>query len=141
MTGLTISADVPAAYDETVARVRSLLADAGFGVLTEIDLAATLLAKLGVEMAPKVILGACRPQLAHRALELDPRVAVMLPCNVVVSAAGERTVVEVFDPAAMTSFSDAEGLDEVASEARTRLEEMLAALRGGVEEDSDAARA
>ena len=141
MTGFTMSAEVPAAYDATVARVRSLLTDAGFGVLTEIDLAATLRAKLGVELPPKIILGACRPQLAHRALELDPRVAVMLPCNVVVTAAGEHTLVEAFDPAAMTSFSDAAGMDEVASDARARLDGMLAALRGGLEEDSDAARA
>lgn len=137
MTDFTLSATIAAPYDAAVAQVRELLADAGFGVLTEIDLQATLRAKLDVEISPQVILGACRPQLAHRALEVDPRVATMLPCNVVVAAHGEdRTRVEVFDPATMTAFSDAASLDVVASEARERLAGMLAALTG-VEEDAD----
>lgn len=139
MTGFTLSATVDEPYAETLARVRELLVDAGFGVLTEIDLQATLRAKLDVEVPPQVVLGACRPQLAHRALELEPRVATMLPCNVVVAAEGEgRTRVEVFDPAVMTAFSA--DLADVASEARTRLSGMLAALTRGVE-DSDATRA
>src|SRR5262245_4598249 len=119
MTDFTLSATVEAPYDATVARVRDLLGDAGFGVLTEIDLRATLRAKLGVETSPQVILGACRPQLAHAALEADHRVATMLPCNVVVAAQSDtRTRVEVFDPAVMNSFSKVAGLVEVASEAR-----------------------
>ncbi len=133
MSDFTLTATIAAPYDVTVDRVRGLLTDAGFGVLTEIDLEATLRAKLGVETSPRLILGACRPQLAHVALDADPRVATLLPCNVVVSAetpagTGERTRVEVFDPAVMTSFSDAPGLAEVAAEARTRLVAMLAAL-------------
>jgi uncharacterized protein (DUF302 family) len=139
MTDFTMRAVVAAPYDETLARVRGLLADAGFGVLTEIDLAATLRAKLGVELPPQVILGACRPQLAHQALQTDPRVATMLPCNVVVAAESEaRTRVEVFDPHVMTAFNTA--LAPVAREAHARLSEMMATVTDE-QEASDAARA
>ena len=90
-------------YDRTVADVRAALADQGFGVLTEIDLRATLKAKLDVDVAPHVILGACRPQLAHQALSIDPAIATVLPCNVAVRAVDDdTTVVEAFDPDAMT---------------------------------------
>ncbi|MDO7867595.1 DUF302 domain-containing protein [Nocardioides jiangxiensis] len=131
MEEFTLASTIAAPYDEAVARVRHALADAGFGVLTEIDLKATLKAKLDLDVAPRVILGACRPQLAHRALEADPRVAAMLPCNVVVSAVDDGTSrVEVFDPAAMTSFSASSAIAEVAAEARDRLTQMLARLEG-----------
>lgn len=138
MNDFTMSATVGTSYDETVARVRELLADAGFGVLTEIDLAATLRAKLGVEVEPRIILGACRPPLAHEALQADPRVATLLPCNVVVAAAGDGASVEVFDPAAMTTFSPA--VAKVAAEARDRLSGMMSALADH-QEIPDAARA
>ncbi len=138
MTDFTLSATVAAPYDDTVERVRGLLADAGFGVLTEIDMAATLRAKLGVETEPRIILGACRPPLAHQALIADARVATMLPCNVVVAASGEGTTVEVFDPAVMTAFSPA--LADVAREARERLSGMMSTLTSELE-DPDAARA
>lgn len=124
----TLSATLEKGYDETVAAVREALAGQGFGVLTEIDLRATLAAKLGVDVAPQVILGACRPQLAHRALEVDPSVAAVLPCNVVVRSLGERTtVVEAFDPDAMMALAG-EGLADVATEARERLTAALATL-------------
>ena len=141
MNDFTMTVTVATTYDATLARVRTLLVDAGFGVLTEIDLAATLHSKLGVEIAPRIILGACRPPLAYAALQADPRVATMLPCNVVIAAAGEGATVEVFDPAVMTQFSPA--LAEVATEARQRLSEMMEALAAeaaGDVEDSDAAR-
>jgi len=139
MPEFTLSATVVAPYGATVERVRDLLANAGFGVLTEIDLAATLRAKLAVETPPQMILGACMPALAHQALQADPRAATMLPCNVVVAAERDgRTRVEVFDPATMASFSDA--LGEVADEARRRLSGMMRDLTGD-QEDSDAARA
>ena len=140
MTSFTLSATIPASYAETLARVRDLLGDAGFGVLTEIELAATLHAKLGVDIPQQVVLGACRPQLAHRALEADPRIATMLPCNVVVAAEGEETRVEIFDPAAMTSFSSDVGVAEVAADARQRLTGMLEALTEE-KKDDHAARA
>lgn len=124
----TLNATLERGYDQTVADVKEALAAQGFGVLTEIDLRATLAAKLGVEVAPQVILGACRPQLAHRALEVDPSVAAVLPCNVVVRSLDEHTtVVEAFDPDAMMALAG-EGLTDVATEARERLTAALASL-------------
>jgi uncharacterized protein (DUF302 family) len=129
MGGYTIAATVDRPYEETVEAVRSALADQGFGVLTEIDLRATLRKKLDVDVAPQVILGACRPQLAYEALQLDPSIATVLPCNVVVRALGrDTTVVEAFDPAAMMGLSGDGGLDSVATDARQRITAMLAAL-------------
>ncbi len=93
-------------YDRAVADVRAALADQGFGILTEIDLRATLKAKLDVDVAAHVILGACRPQLAHQALGIDPAIATVLPCNVAVRALDDdTTVVEAFDPEAMTRLA------------------------------------
>ncbi|GAB3497728.1 DUF302 domain-containing protein [Flexivirga sp. B27] len=138
MNDFTMRVSVAQPYDETVTRVREVLADAGFGVLTEIDMAATLRAKLGVEVEPRIILGACNPSLAHQALDADPRVATLLPCNVVVAADGADSVVEVFDPAVMTDFSPR--LAGVAGEARTRLSGMMNALTSD-RRDSDATRA
>ena len=129
MGGYTIAATVDRPYEETVEAVRSALADQGFGVLSEIDLRATLRKKLDVDVAPQVILGACRPQLAYEALQLDPSIATVLPCNVVVRAIDEKTtVVEAFDPDAMMGLSTNPGLDDVATDARQRLAAMLAAL-------------
>lgn len=134
MADYTMRATVNRPYDDTVEAVRARLADAGFGVLTEIDLKATLKKKLDVDVAPQVILGACRPQLAHRAIEADPSIAALLPCNVVVRAQDESTtVVEAFDPQAMMSMAGeaaGEALREVAEDARERLRSALAALDG-----------
>lgn len=127
----TLSIATERAYEETLAAVREQLAEAGFGVLTEIDLRDTLKAKLEVDVAPQIILGACRPELAHRALQEDPSVAVLLPCNVVVRSTGEHsTVVEAFDPALMTTFvgEPSDALRAVSDEARTRLVAALAAV-------------
>jgi len=129
MAEFTMRAELDAPYDEAVARVRAGLAEVGFGVLTEIDLKATLKAKLDVNVEPRVILGACRPQLAHEALGLDPRVAALLPCNVVVSAVGERSLVEVMDPNVMPEFTGTAALSGVAADARDRLGRMLDGLR------------
>ena len=127
MTGYTLTARSPQGYDDTVARVRELLVDAGFGVLTEIDVRATLKTKLDVDVPAQVILGACRPQLAHRALEADPSIAAMLPCNVVVREEADGVVVEAVDPQVMVGMSSAaEVVGEVADDARTRLLGMLA---------------
>ncbi|GAB6986463.1 DUF302 domain-containing protein [Nocardioides pyridinolyticus] len=133
MADYTLTKTVRRPYDETLAAVRAELGDAGFGVLTEIDLKATLKAKLDVDVAPQVILGACRPQLAHQALEVEPAIAALLPCNVVVRVVDDSTtVVEAFDPDAMMSFAgrDQAGdtLRAVASDARQRLTAALAAL-------------
>lgn len=120
---------VDASFDETLAVTRDALSEHGFGVLTEIDLAATLKAKVGADIEPHVILGACRPQLAERAVGIEPSIGLLLPCNVVVRSTGERrTVVEAVDPDMMVGVTDNEQLEVVAAEARTRLEAALAAL-------------
>jgi uncharacterized protein (DUF302 family) len=131
MADYTLSITTERTYEETVAAVREQLAEAGFGVLTEIDLRATLKAKLDVDVAPQVILGACRPQLAHQALQAEPSIAALLPCNVVVRSAGETTTdVEAFDPVMMTSFVEepSEVLRATVEDARARLVAALTAL-------------
>lgn len=133
MTDYTMRATVARPYEETVEAARTELGEAGFGVLTEIDIKATLKKKLDVDVAPQVILGACRPQLAHRALEVEPSIAALLPCNVVVRAVDETiTVVEAFDPDAMMSFAadgeHGESLRAIAADARERLKAALGAL-------------
>lgn len=131
MPEFTLSTTVAAPYEQTVAQVREELAEVGFGVLTEIDVAATLKNKLDVNTAPKIILGACRPQLAHQALEADPRVAALLPCNVVVTDSGEgNTLVEALDPGVMPQYTGSDALNPVAAEARELLSKMLDALGG-----------
>jgi uncharacterized protein (DUF302 family) len=126
----TIGVTVDRPYDATVAAVRDSLAEQGFGVLTEIDVAATLKTKLDVDVPAQVILGACRPQLAHRALDAVPSIAALLPCNVVVRAVGGATAVEAVDPDAMMRLADDAALREVATEARERLVAALATLEG-----------
>ncbi|MFW0785483.1 DUF302 domain-containing protein [Gordonia sp. CPCC 206044] len=133
MTEFTMSRTLDAPYPQAVARVRDGLAQVGFGVLTEIDIAATLKAKLDVDVAPKVILGACRPQLAHQALQADPRVAALLPCNVVVSADGDGALVEVMDPDVMPDLTGTAEITAVAAQARELLAQMLDGLDGGRE--------
>jgi len=114
--------------DETRERVEAALAEQGFGILTEIDVQATLRDKLGIERAPYLILGACNPQLAHRALEADPSVGALLPCNVVLRAEDDRTRVEIMDPSAAMAIAEAAGLAAVADEARDRLRQVVSAL-------------
>ena len=130
MTMYTLSTTLHRPYEETLEAVRVQLGEAGFGVLTEIDMRATLKQKLGVDIAPQVILGACRPQLAHEALQADPSIAALLPCNVVIRSVDDQTtVVEAFDPAAMVSLTgDAGEPLAVAADARERLTAALAAL-------------
>lgn len=114
--------------DDAVAAVTRALGDHGFGVLTTIDVAATLRAKLGVDVPANVILGACNPGLAHRGVELEPDLGVLLPCNVVVRDDGGRTVVSAMDPLAALGLAGNPGLRPLADEARTLLERALAAL-------------
>lgn len=131
MTTFTLARTLDRPYDQTVTDVRARLAEQGFGVLTEIDVRQTLKSKLDVEVAPQVILGACRPELAHRAMAAVPSIAALLPCNVVVrELADGKTLVEVIDPDAMLSMVDDPTLREVAQDARQRLTAALAALAG-----------
>ena len=133
----TIQTTLATSYDDSVARVREALGDQGFGVLTEIDVRETLKKKLDVDVASQVILGACMPQLAHRAMEAVPSVAALLPCNVVVrEVAPGETLVEAVDPDAMLSVLDDDSgeLAAVAADARTRLEAALAALSSSQED-------
>lgn len=125
----TLSTTLAMPYDDAVAATREALAGQGFGILTEIDLAATMKAKLDVELPPQVILGACRPPLAYEAIQVDPSIAAVLPCNVVVRSLDEgTTVVEAFDPAVMMGMSDQPALGRVAADARQRITAALAAL-------------
>ena len=124
---------VEASYDETIARVTEALKAEGFGVLTTIDVKETMKEKLHVDFERYVILGACNPQLAHRALELEHSVGLLLPCNVVVHEAHEgdrtrRTQVDIADPVAMLGIIQNPGMQELAVEARTRMEHVIAAL-------------
>ncbi len=119
--------------EEAITRVTEALKAEGFGVLTTIDVQATLKAKLGIELTPYVILGACNPPLAHRAITADPNVGLLLPCNVIVRAlpdvAGQpQSRVEVVDPISMMGIVQNSELANVASEARTKLERVVAAL-------------
>ena len=129
MTEITMSTTLDMPFAAADQRVREALAEAGFGVLTTIDLEATLRSRLGVDTAPRVVLGACRPDLAYRALEADARVAAMLPCNVVITSTSDSSSqVDVMDPSIMVTFSSSPDVAEVAAEARERLAGMLASL-------------
>ncbi len=125
----TLSTTLDMPYAAAVAATREALADQGFGILTEIDLAATMKAKLDVDLPPQVILGACRPALAYEAIGIDPSIAAVLPCNVVVRSTGDdTTVVEAFDPDAMMGLAGGGALESVAADAKQRLTAALAAL-------------
>ncbi len=120
--GYTLQKTLRRPYAQALADVRAALAGQGFGILTEIDLTSTLMAKLDIDVAPETILGACRPDLAYQALQVEPSIAAVLPCNVVVrSIDSETTVVEAFDPSTMARLVDAPGVGKVAAEANDRL--------------------
>ena len=124
-----ITTTVEQPYDTVVSKVRAALADQGFGVLTEIDVQATMKAKLDADNAPQVILGACRPPLALAALQAEPSIGLLLPCNVVVRALNETTtVVEAADPQTMVSMTDNPALQGVADDAAQRLTAALDSL-------------
>jgi uncharacterized protein (DUF302 family) len=110
------------------ARVEAALKAEGFGILTEIDVAATMKAKLGIDREPYLILGACNPPLAHRALDAEPSVGALLPCNVVLRADGADTIVEAMDPAAALGVVGSPAIEPIAREARDRLVRAIASL-------------
>jgi len=138
--GVTLQAP----FEQAVAQVKAALQAEGFGVLTEIDVQQTLRAKLGAEMPPYRILGACNPPLAHQALMAEPEIGLLLPCNVVVRSEGEATRVDIADPKAMLGIAQIAQLDRpgqpatpdkpelqaIAAEAKQRLLRVATALRG-----------
>lgn len=136
MSGYTISTTVAQPYETTVKAVREALSEHGFGILTEIDLKAVLRSKLGVDVAPQVILGACRPTLAYEALNAEPSITAVLPCNIVVRAADEgTTTVEAIDPDAMMGLAGSEALRTLAADATQRLTAALTSLNSPEETD------
>ena len=124
--GTSVTLDVP--FADALGRVRAALAEQGFGVLTEIDVTATMRARLGEEMEDYVILGACNPPLAHQALELDRSIGLLLPCNVVVRSGDDGTIVEALDPQVMVTLSGRPEIKAVAGDVGERLARALAAL-------------
>lgn len=118
-------------FDEAVERTRAALAEQGFGVLTEIDMAATLKAKLGEDMEDYLILGACNPPLAHRAVGVDRRIGLLLPCNVIVRrdpADAGAVIVEAMDPEVMVQVTGDSELEPIATEAAAKLRDAIDAL-------------
>ena len=110
------------------ALARAELAAEGFGVLTEIDVADTLRTKLGIERSPYRILGACNPSLARQALEIEPDVGLLLPCNIAIYEDSDGTVVAALDPATMVDLTANPRLEAIAADARGRLQRVLAAI-------------
>ena len=130
---------VPLSWDDAVRRTRAALSEQGFGILTEIDVRATFEAKLGTDAADAagdyIILGACNPALASRALAAEPALGALLPCNVVVrrSKDATETTIEAIDPQTMVQLSNSPAVREVADDADARLQAALAAITGAGE--------
>lgn len=128
MTSYGISATVDRDFATTVSEVKAALAEQGFGIITEIDMQATLKAKIDVDIAPQVILGACNPGFANRALAAEPSIGLLLPCNVVVRATDAGTVVEMIDTRTMVELAANPAMAEIAGEVGQRLQAALAAV-------------
>lgn len=126
--GLKTTLDLP--FDEAVERVTAALKAEGFGILTTIDMQATLKKKLDVDMSEYVILGACNPSLAHQALQREQDIGLLLPCNVIVYTEGMngQTHVGILDPATMVAMTDNPAMSEVADDARARLNRVIESL-------------
>ena len=130
-TGIAYESVTGLSFDEAVERCRTELAREGFGVLTEIDIQAKLKEKLGVDVEPNLILGACHPPSAYRALQAMPEVAVLLPCNVAVAIEDGRTVVRAMNPEGAMKMLDNPALDAVAAEVGAALRRVIEKVAPG----------
>ena len=128
MAAYTFGIETDGAFEDVVERVTAALATEGFGVLTTIDVTATMKAKLDVDLPPYRILGACNPPLAHQAITTEPEIGALLPCNVVVRQIDTGVAVDFMDPAAVLGLVSADGIAGVAAEVRIRLERVAAAV-------------
>jgi len=126
--GYAIGRKLEQPFADIVERAKDELQREGFGVLTEIDVQATLRAKLGEEIEPYLILGACNPKLAHRGLQVEPDLGVLLPCNVVVRRFEGSTFVSAMEPMSALQLADNPQLEPIAREARERLERVIERL-------------
>ena len=124
--GLSVTLDRE--FDAVLADVRPALAEQGFGIVSEIDMRQALRTKIGVEIEPHVILGACNPGFAHRSLAIEPSIGLLLPCNVVVRRSGGSTVVEAIDPQVLVDLTDNPEMAQLAGEVSQRLQAALDAL-------------
>ena len=116
-------------FDDVVRRTRDALSAEGFGVLTEIDVKATMKKKLDADVADYLILGACNPKMAHEAMKLEPRVGAMLPCNVIIRKAGDHTVeVSAIDPVASMASIENDSLKSLAGQVRDMLGKVVNAV-------------
>jgi uncharacterized protein (DUF302 family) len=131
MSSYVFSVTSPKDYESTIPMVTEALKQEGFGVLTTIDVAATLKAKLGIERKPYIILGACNPTFAHQAMEAEPDIGALLPCNVVVRTEPDDSVSVVFmDPVSVLGMVNQSGVDKVGHEVREKLMRVAEAVRG-----------
>lgn len=127
------STTLPVPYEQAISQVTEALKQEGFGVLTEIDVKATLKKKLGVDFKPYIILGACNPNLAYQALQAEPELGLLLPCNVIVYDNGDGTsTVSIVDPVQMLGVVGNPALEPIAKEADTRLRRVLEHLKAAV---------
>lgn len=115
-------------FDEVNAEVRTALSEQGFGIVSEIDMQATLRNKIGVEIDPQIILGACNPKYAYRSLQVEPSIGLLLPCNVVIRKTDAGTVVEMINPEMMVQITDNPEMKEIANEVTEMLAAALATL-------------
>ena len=122
--------DLVQPFDEVVSRVKQALVANGFGIVSEIDMAKTLKDKIGVDIEPQLILGACNPRFAHRALQAEPSIGLLLPCNVVVRHTAGVTVVEAINPDTLVTLTENPALGDLAKELTAALNASLDVLRG-----------
>ena len=128
ITAYAITRTVDTPFDDTIERVTDALAGEGFGILTTIDVQATMKKKLHLDIAPYTILGACNPELASRGLAIEPDLGVLLPCNVVVRRDGDQTVIAAMEPLAAMALAGNPDLEPIATEARERIERAVESI-------------